>query len=148
MKPPKFDNRLLPLSTEKQIEERVAALIGRASRRQIWFLFVDEHDDQLPLLIPIEGQPSRPHPRDAERFAALLTDVHERAGARGVIMVIERYGSAELSDSDVEWAKVLHEAAVASGLVMRGVFVSHAKGVRRAAPDDYLFVADGPVDRT
>ena len=143
MKPPRYDSQqLAPLTTDALIEERVTALIGRAARRQVWFLFVDAQDDQLPLLMPWGDHPSRPRSGDADHFAALLAQVREAADASGVIVVIERYGSAELTKSDLAWANVLRGAALGSGMALRGVLLSHARGVRWVAPDDYLF-ADG-----
>ena len=144
MKPPHFDeNALLPLTTAERIEGRVVSLVGRASRRQVWFLFVNSHDRQLPLILPIEDHPSMPGAGDATRFARVLTQVGEATGAAGVIFVIERWADNLLTPSDLAWANALHSAAVKSTLGLRGVLLSHTRGVRWVAPDDYLF-ADPP----
>ena len=57
---PYEETQLLPLTTDQDVERRVADLIGRANSRQLWLLFLDEFDIQLPLLIPIEGLPFEP----------------------------------------------------------------------------------------
>jgi hypothetical protein len=57
---PYEETQLLPLTTDDQIERRVADLVGRAHTRQLWLLFLDEVDVQLPLLIPLEGLPLEP----------------------------------------------------------------------------------------
>lgn len=148
MKPPSYsDMQTLPLSSELAIRERVTALIGRAARRQLWLLFVDGDDVQLPLMIPIENHPSRPDGESVSRLAAALSDVSETSDAHGLIAVLERYGSAELTRSDLAWANAMHEASATSPLTMRAILLSHARGVRWVAPDDYLFEraqADGP----
>lgn len=139
MTPPRYDRQeLAPLLTQTDIEERVTALIGRAARRQVWFLFVDDRGEQLPLLLPIEDHPTRPDSEDPDRFAALLDEVAEGTDAHGVIVVIERFRDAELTRGDRAWAAALHEAATRSVLTARGVLLSHAKGVRWIAADDYL----------
>ena len=142
MKPPRYDRQeLAPLLTQTDIEQRVAALIGRAARRQLWFLFVDNRADQLPILIPIQDYPTRPDIDDPERFALLLDHVADNAGATAAIVVIERFRDRELTRSDRAWAGALHDAVTRSTLSSRGILVSHAKGVRWIAPDDYLHSA-------
>ena len=61
MKPPNFEEtRLQPLTTDALVQERVADLIGRAIQHQLWFLFVDDEQVQLPLIIPVGELPARP----------------------------------------------------------------------------------------
>ena len=138
MKPPTYSLDLPPLTSDALIQQRVSSLIGRAARRQIWFLFLDEQSRQLPLLLPIDDYPSRPDDEDADRFAHLLREVGDSAGAAGVVIVIERFADATVSPSDVAWARALREAAADSPLELRGLLLSHAKGVRWIAADDYL----------
>lgn len=139
MKPPRYDDHLLPLTTDVRVEERVQALIGRAARRQIWYLFLDESGTQLPLLMPIRDYPSQPSPDDPSRFAAVLAHVADASAAQDVIVVLERYGGSELTPSDLAWANTLHEATELSPLALRAILLSHAHGVRWVAQDDYRF---------
>lgn len=142
MKPPRYDrDELAPLLTQTDVERRVRELIGRACRRQFWFLFVDDEGAQLPILIPVEDYPSRPDGDDPERFALLLDHIGHQQGASAVIVVIERFRDAALTRSDRAWAGALHEAVTLSALSSRGILVSHARGVRWVAPDDYLLWA-------
>lgn len=144
MKPQQYDpDQLLPLSTPERIEGRVLSLIGRATRREIWFLFVNHRDTQLPIILPLEDHPSLPAAGDPARFTRMLSHVGEATGAAGVIVVIERYADPRLSPSDLAWASTLHAAAVESTLILRGMLLSHARGVRWVAPDDYLFPVGG-----
>lgn len=144
MKPPSYDpDQLLPLSTPERIEGRVLSLVGRATRREIWFLFVNHLDAQLPIILPLEDHPSLPAPGDPARFARMMSHVGEATGAAGVIVVIERYADHMLSPSDLAWASALHGAAAESSLILRGMLLSHARGVRWIAPDDYLFPIGG-----
>ena len=73
----------------------------------------------------------------------MLSHVGDATGAAGVIVVIERYAGHMLSPSDLAWASTLHTAAAESSLILRGVLLSHAHGVRWIAPDDYLFPVGG-----
>jgi hypothetical protein len=138
MKPPPYDeSRLVPLASDAIIHERVTELIGRANQRQLWLLFLDEFDVQLPLLIPIDGLPPSPDgytPTVIANVRELMDDI----GAASLIVVWERYGPAALSAGDTAWARALAAACVAEHLGLRAMLLSHRGGVRWLAPDDYL----------
>jgi hypothetical protein len=138
MNPPPYDREHLPpLASQAAIEERVQLLIGRAARRQIWLLFLDHEDRQLPLLIPVQDPPPEPEQDDDRRFATLLAYVQDQTDARGFVAVIERFGGMTLTTRDSAWARMLTDAAALSPLRLHGILLSHARGVRWMAPDDY-----------
>ena len=127
---PYEESELLPLITDQDIERRVADLIGRANSRQLWLLFLDEFDIQLPLLIPIEGLPSVP---TDEQTAAVLERVREvmgEIGATAVITVIERYGASALTAQDAAWVRSLRQGCADRELTLRAQLLSHRTGVR------------------
>jgi hypothetical protein len=138
--------KLQPLTTNALIEERVAELLGRAIRRQLWLLFLDEHDVQLPLLVPLDGLPtSPPDPPDAT-LRSMLQHCAETAGAHSFIFVLERYADATLTPADIAWARALHSACDEVRMPLRGILLSHKRGVRWVAQDDYRFGGDGAGD--
>ena len=150
MTPARYDEaKLLPLTTNALIEARVADLVGRAIRRQLWVLFLDERDVQLPLLVPLEGLPQLPPdpsgPADASGFSipSMLRHFMDATGARSFIFVLERYADASLARSDVAWARALHGACDEVRVPLRGILVSHRRGVRWVAQDDYWFENSG-----
>ena len=128
---------LEPLGTDDLIEQRVAALIGRAQSRQIWLLFVDEHDVQLPLVMPISDIPVAPAADDAASWAELLRGTTEATNAHGVIVVVERYDAERLTQADRAWASLSRDGCRDAGVRLRAVLLSHRRGVRILAPDDY-----------
>jgi hypothetical protein len=137
MKPLSFDEAaILPLTTDADIQERVEQLIGRANIRQLWLLFLDEQDTQLPLMIPIDGLPA--HPIDEQTAVVLdhLREVMADIGANSVIVVHERYASSTLSQPDIAWAQSLRAACEATGVRLRAQLLSHRAGVRWIADDD------------
>lgn len=145
MRTPSYqDARAQPLVSQVLIEERVRALIGRASRRQLWFLFLDENQVQLPLLIPLDDYPSSPD-ASVHHLARAIGQAMETAGADSVVVVIERYAASALAPADVGWAKAIHDAFDLEGLRLRGLLLSHNRGVRWVAQDDYRFSTD-PAD--
>ena len=60
---PYESTRTEPLLTDAAIESRADALVGRACRRQLWLMFLDDDGLQLPLIIPVGDHPSRPEPQ-------------------------------------------------------------------------------------
>ncbi len=135
---PYSDTTTEPLVTDALIEKRVAALIGRACSRQLWLLFLDAESIQLPALVAIDDHPSLPDDSVvhlAERVRSTCTD----EGAHSVVVVIERYAGPDLSVPDLHWARALGESLDEAGVPLRAILLSHRRGVRWIAPDDYRF---------
>ncbi|MDM4762651.1 hypothetical protein QT381_06490 [Galbitalea sp. SE-J8] len=133
---PRYDDTIdSPLRTGENILDRVHDLIGPACRAQTWFLFVDDDDVQLPLLIPIDDVPE-----DAavDATGAAMASLCDAAGAAAMIVVIESPGTHELTDADRAWARVVRDAALAVDVELRALLLSHDHGVRALAPDDLL----------
>ena len=130
-----FDKASLhPLTTDALIQQRATQLVGRAVQRQLWLMFLDADDYQLPLLVPLEDMPESP-----PDWHLPLGDFLEQAGASSLFVVLERYGDEALSPADIAWAKHVRASCDAASVDLRGVLLSHRRGVRWVAPDDYLF---------
>ena len=136
-RPPYDDTRDIPLTTDSDIEERVGELLGTANQRQMWLIPLDEQDRQLPLLIPIEGMPVRPPRLDDSGLAPALQLLVDEYEVAAFVIVLERYASAELQNSDREWATAMRATCGATGVRLRAVVVLHSDGARLIAPDEY-----------
>ncbi|TFC15383.1 hypothetical protein E3O19_09780 [Cryobacterium algoritolerans] len=118
-----------PVTTMAEARERVRDLVGHAVQPQLWFMLLDRHGRQLPLLIPVDGIPLRPESGRLTVLAARLNDLlAELAPGGSVIVTLERPGSAALTPPDQAWAG---ELAKAFGTVVKitGMFVAHDDGV-------------------
>ena len=134
---PSFDDtQFLPLERDAAIMERVADLIGRANQRQVWLLFLDELERQLPLLIPIESLPTWPSTQETAAVLDRVREVMGDIGARSIVVVFERYGPAALSEQDIAWASTVRDQCGSAGVTLRAMLLSHRSGVRWIAPDD------------
>ena len=127
-----------PLVTDELIEQRVSDLVGRACRRQLWLLFLDENDVQLPLLMPTDDFATRPDPAYVEALVRGIKAVMETAGAVQLIVVWERYSGPELTPLDKAWARDVGAGCAREGVLVRAQLLSYKRGVRWIAPDDYL----------
>jgi len=128
---------LEPLTTDALIEQRVDSLIGRAQNRQIWLLFLDQNHVQSPLVLPVSDVPVAPAPDDLDNWCGLIRGTTEAVDAGQVIVVIERYASERLTDADRGWALMMSDGCRVAGVTLRAVALSHRRGVRLLAADDY-----------
>ena len=125
------------LGTDDLIEQRIASLIGRAVSRQIWLLFLDDDNKQLPLVMPISDIPVAPEAGDLAHWTEVLRGRTEAVNARSVIVVLERYDAERLTDADRAWARLTRDGCHDAQVPLRAVLLSHRRGVRVLAPDDY-----------
>lgn len=121
---------LLPLSSEDAILDRVADLLERANQRQVWVLFLDDHDVQLPLLIPVADYPTAPNDDEAPAFAATIAAASGEIGAAAVVLVWERYAGPDATASDRAWAAAMTQACPRAGVNVRAQLLCHRSGVR------------------
>ena len=121
---------LLPITSDDEIVERVSELLERATQRQVWMLFLDDEDVQLPLLIPISDYPTSPGDDEAPAFAAHIGAVMRDVEAASVVIVWERYASAHATPSDRAWAAAMSEACADAGVRVRAQLLCHRTGVR------------------
>ena len=132
-----------PISTDHDIQQRVADLLQRAIRRQWWTLYLDADDVQRPVLMPMAGYPVSPDAScgdegtAADVLANRLASIVASIGAAKVIFVWERPGSDELTPADQAWAGALGAACRSAGVAVRAQLILHDSGVRWIAPDDH-----------
>jgi hypothetical protein len=128
----------IPLRTDLLIEKRVRDLIGNAQAHQLWLMFLDKNEVQLPLLIPIADLPRRPDENATACVVGNIAEVMAEIGAVSLMVVWERCGPAHLGDDDSYWIRSFAKACGAARLPLRAVLMSHRKGVRWIGADDYL----------
>ncbi|WP_168627787.1 hypothetical protein [Cryobacterium sp. BB307] len=138
MKPPSHDDtRERPLTNPIEIENRVTELLVHANQRQLWLMFLDDEQVQLPLLIPVDSLPGELTEDDARAFALAIGDTARNLDAASVLIVLEELHDGQLTDRDRAWARLLHAACDAQGTVVRGILLCHMRGVRWMPQDDY-----------
>lgn len=129
------DATLLPLTHDADVLERVSVLLGRAFRRQIWLMFLDGDDRQLPLLMPSDIPPE-PAAGDAARLSEFIGELVDTVDARSVIICLERRARDELTDVDRAWLRMMRDAAQLAAVPLRGPLLVHRTGVRWIGAED------------
>lgn len=131
-----------PLISDYDVLRRVEKLIGRANLRQLWLLFLDDQNVQLPLLVPIDALPVMPDEHAMPGLAESMRMVMTEIGATSLIVVIERYASSSLSAQDVAWAVSIRQAFSDGQLELRALLLSHRAGVRMLTERELASWAD------
>mgnify|MGYP001260793952 CR=1 FL=1 len=134
---PRFDDVAdVPLITDEHVLARVSTLVEGAYRRQLWLMFLDADQRQLPIVIPhdVPGSPSAEARREFPGFLQAL--VHE-LGAAAVVVVLERSGSDTLRRGDRDWFAVLADACAAAAVPLRGPVLCCDDGFRWIASEDF-----------
>lgn len=132
----------LPITTDRDIQRRVADLLQVAHRRQWWTLYLDDADVQQPVLMPMADYPDDPDaPVGSEGtvarvIASRLAEIVESIGAAKVVFVWERPGGDTVTAADRAWASALGAECRRAGVAVRAQLVLHDAGVRWLAPDD------------
>ena len=118
--------------TEAELESPEAQLahaLGPALRWQLWLFLPPTDAGFTGVAMPCDDLPRR-CPADA---AAMLTPLLHGlcdAGARTLVIALERKGGPDPTRFDREWMLALSTAAHDADLTLRSVLISHTRGVR------------------
>ena len=105
---------------------RLAMGPGGFARRSLWIVLLDEDGRPQPVIMPVDGVPSRPG-----EMAAHLPDLTAGFRVHGEpVLLLSRPGPGDIGDSDRAWARVL------APLTTWPVHLATRSGVRAFAPDD------------
>jgi len=124
------------LDTDDMLLERARSLLQGGVRRQLWLMFLDDQQRQLPLLLPVDI-PRRPGARESTGFGRFVGEIVDDVDAASVVVTLERRGSGLVSKADAEWLRLARDSCAAAGVPMRGPMLCHTGGVRWVAADDY-----------
>jgi hypothetical protein len=137
MQTPRYeDTQEHPLTTDENVLERVKLLVHTAMRRQLWLMFADGDDRQLPLLMPTDV-PRNPEDADPANLARFIREATDDLNADSIIVTLERRGSDEITEDDRAWFRLVHDACAMAELKLRGPLLCHTRGVRWVALEDY-----------
>lgn len=110
-------------------EAQLAYALGPALRWQLWLFLPPTDDGFTGLAMPCDDLPRR-CPADAGAVLVPLLHGLREAGARTLIVGLERKGGPDPTRFDREWMLALSTAAHDADLTLGAVLISHTRGVR------------------
>lgn len=125
------------LTTDELVLQRVRDLVEGAYRRQLWLMFLDERDCQLPIVMP-HDVPSGPNRAHRSGFRPFIAELVGEIQPSSIIVVLERPGPDTVRRGDRAWFAVLDDACRAAGVRLRGPVLAHDTGFRWVATEDFL----------
>lgn len=128
-----------PLRTDEELADGVYQLLGPALRRQVWLLFLDEDSYLQPLVMPCDDLPEPMTSADSLTLGRFAGAAVEHIGASSTVLVVERPSGPWLTEPDRALMRGMHDGCLAAGTPVRAVLLSHRRGVRWVARDDYGF---------
>ncbi|MFG6445270.1 hypothetical protein ACFXQA_08325 [Microbacterium sp. P07] len=126
--------------------ERLETLLGPASRRQLWLLFVNADRTLAEVILPCEGLPADPEATvltdnglmtHADALSNTLAHLTDEFGFAEVILVWERPGGPAVGADERRWGGGLAEYCGRRGVILAGQFLAHDGGIRRLEPGEY-----------
>ena len=124
------------LTTDTDLLERVTELLEHGIRRQLWLMFLDADDRQLPLLMP-SNLPLTPGAKDVQKLGEFIRQLMDQVEARTIVVTLERSGSEQLTAADRAWFRLVRDACAVAKAPLRGPLLCHRHGVRWVGEDDH-----------
>jgi hypothetical protein len=110
-------------------EAQLAYALGPALRWQLWLFLPPTDDGFTGVAMPCDDLPRR-CPADTVSFLAPLLHGLREAGARTLLLGLERTGGPDPTRVDRGWMLALSTAAHEADLTLGSVLISHTRGVR------------------
>lgn len=136
------------LDHDDDLRDVLQVLLRRASRRQLWLLFLDERGCLGDPVMPMDEYPDDPRGEveaddlgkvgHAHLLMHRIGMLREITGNASVVLVWERVASSTLDEEDRAWAGAMADEAALLDVPLRAQFLLHNRGMRRLRPDDYI----------
>jgi hypothetical protein len=127
---PMTDPRAAPLTTDHDVRDFVAQLVGEAIRPQCWVFLLDGDARPLPVALPIDDLAVVADHREATRLAVALDGIAGGTGASAVLLALERPGPADLTPTEAAWVRNVHRSFDACRADLRALVLVHDRGMR------------------
>jgi hypothetical protein len=127
----------VPVLSDGDVLDRVAAAIGREARRRraLWLLFLERDGTQADAVVPVDGLPDRPSAAAAGHVCYVASESIARApGLASVIITLTRPGALQRTDADRHLLRALQHGASRYATPVRMLCLATPEGVRELGP--------------
>jgi hypothetical protein len=127
-----------PVVTDADVLARVSSVIEPRARRErsLWLFFFYSDGTQAPVVVPLDDMPETPGPDDAEVPFHLLRHFYglEEESDLSFVLILCRDGTLELTDSDLQWLRVLQWGTAEYAAPVRLICLATPEGARVLGP--------------
>ncbi len=127
----------VPVRTDQDVLDRVAAIIDPAARgqRTLWLFFLDADGGQANLVVPIDDIPEHPVAAMIGNVCSIASEALGQRGPGGsVVITLSRPGTTRLTESDRYFLRALLHGARAHATSVRMFCLATPAGVRELGP--------------
>jgi hypothetical protein len=127
----------IPVVTDQDVLDRVAAIIDPAARRHrtLWLFFLDHEGSQANLIVPIDDIPERPAAGMIGNVCYIAAEaLAQREPGGTVVITLSRPGTTRLTESDRYFLRALQHGASTHATSVRMLCLATPAGVRELGP--------------
>jgi hypothetical protein len=127
----------VPVITDGDVLDRVAAIIEPAARRQraLWLFFLQGDGTQANLVVPIDDVPERPDAAVIGNVCYIAAESIARAPRLlSVVITLSRPGTVRRTESDRHLLRALQHGAARHATAVRMLVLATPEGVRELGP--------------
>lgn len=129
-----------PIRTPHDLFQYWRTLMGPLgfAKPRLWLTFITSGDVPIPQLTQVDALPRFPDRLLLTNLMMITRSLLEDDPGSSLAVLLSRPGRAELTASDLAWARGLTSAADDAGVRMRPVHLATDEAVRAFAPDDLI----------
>lgn len=127
----------VPVITDRDVLDRVAAIISPAARRYrtLWLFFLHRDGIQANLVVPIDDIPERPEADVIDNVCYVAAQsIAQAPSLFSVIITLGRPGSVRRTDADRHLLRALQHGASRHATPVRMLVLATPEGVRELGP--------------
>jgi len=127
----------VPVITDRDVLDRVAAIISPAARRYrtLWLFFLDRDGIQANLVVPIDDLPERPEADVIGNVCYVAAQsIAQAPSLLSVIITLGRPGTVRRTDTDRHLLRTLQHGASRHATPVRMLVLATPEGVRELGP--------------
>jgi hypothetical protein len=127
----------IPVVTDDDVLERVAAIIDPAARRHraLWLFFLERDGTQANLVVPVDDVPERPEAALIGNLCHIASEsIAQAPRLQSVVITLSRPGTTRRTDSDRHFLRALQHGASRHATPVRMLCLASPEGVRELGP--------------
>ncbi len=127
----------IPVVTDRDVLDRVAAIVPPAARRYrtLWLFFLYRDGMQANLVVPIDDIPDRPEPAVVHNVCYVASEsIAQAPGLLSVVITLSRPGTLRRTESDRHLLRALQHGASRYATPIRLLVLATPEGVRELGP--------------